>query len=166
MNLFALCQWLQSTSWATGIRESLYLYPTLYTLHIFGFVVMVTATSVLDLRVLGFGLSSRSASSVAHMALPWAKTGLAANLVTGFLVFAAQAVNMYTNAAFRWKMAMVLLVGLNFALIETTINRNVGNWGEGRTAPAVARASAVISILLWFGIVAMSRVIGFTGAYE
>jgi hypothetical protein len=166
MNLLVLCQWLQSTSLATWIRESLNLYPALYTLHIFGFVVMVTATSVLDLRVLGWGLGDRSVSSVAKLALPWAKAGLAANLVTGFLVFAAQAVDMYTNTAFRWKMLMVLLAGLNIVLVEATIYRTVEDWGQRGTTPAAARLSAMISILLWFGIVAMSRVIGFTGARE
>lgn len=166
MHLYEFCQWLQSTSWATGIRESLNLYPGLYTLHIFGFVVMVTATSVLDLRVLGWGLPNRSVSSVSNLALPWARAGLGANLLTGFLVFAAQAVDMYTNAAFRWKMVMVLLAGLNIVLIESAIKKNVGDWGERGRAPAIARFSAVLSILLWFGIVAMSRVIGFTGAHE
>jgi hypothetical protein len=33
MNVYALCQWLQSTSLATWIRESLNLYPALYTLR-------------------------------------------------------------------------------------------------------------------------------------
>jgi hypothetical protein len=166
MHLYALCQWLQSTSWATGIRESLDLYPALYTLHIFGFVIMVTATSVLDLRILGLGLRTRSVASVAHLALPWARAGLAANLITGFLVFSAQAVDMYTNTAFRWKMAMVLLAGVNIILLEKSINRSAGESGERGVTPSTARWGAVISILLWFGIVAMSRVIGFTGAHE
>jgi hypothetical protein len=166
MNLLGLSQWLQSTSWATWIRESLNLYPALYTLHIFGFVIMVTATSILDLRVLGLGLRGRSASSVAKQALPWAEAGLIANLMTGFLVFAAQAVDMYTNTAFRWKIAMVVLAGLNIVLVETSIKRNAATWRESGDTPAAVRMSAVISILLWFGIVAMSRVIGFTGARE
>jgi hypothetical protein len=166
VHLYALCQWLQSTSWATGIRESLDLYPALYTLHIFGFVIMVTATSVLDLRILGLGLRTRSVAGVALLALPWARAGLAANLITGFLVFAAQAVDMYTNTAFRWKIAMVLLAGVNIVLLEKSINRNAGESGERGATLAAARWSAVISILLWFGIVAMSRVIGFTGAHE
>lgn len=166
MHFYDLCQWLQSTSWATGIRESLNLYPALYTLHIFGFVIMVTATSVLDLRVLGWGLTNRSISDISHMALPWARVGLGANLLTGFLVFAAQAVDMYSNTAFRLKMLGVLAAGLNIVLIEATIKRNIGNWGDRGTAPALAKLSAVLSILLWFGIVAMSRVIGFTGARE
>jgi len=167
MGLHALCDWLQSTWWATGIRESLGLYPDLYTIHIFGFVIMVTATSVLDLRVLGLGLRNRSVSSVAGLTLPWAQAGLAANLVTGFLVFAAQAVNMYTNTAFRLKMVLVLLAGMNVVMIETMIKRNGSRWDEpGTIPPTAAKWSAVISILLWFGIVAMSRVIGFTGAME
>jgi hypothetical protein len=166
MHLYALAQWLQNTSWATGIRESLNLYPALYTLHIFGFVIMVTATSVLDLRLLGLGLVNRSVSTVSHLAIPWARAGLGANLITGFLVFAAQAVDMYTNTAFRVKMLLVLLAGLNVVLIELTIKRNQGDWGEKGPAPGMARFSAVLSILLWLGIVAMSRVIGFTGARE
>lgn len=166
MHPHALCQWLQDTSWATGIRESLNLYPALYTLHIFGFVIMVTATSVLDLRILGLGLVQRSVDSVSHLALPWVRAGLGANVVTGFLVFAAQAVDMYTNTAFRLKMLLVLFAGLNVVLVEMTIQRNRGDWGNGGRAPGIARFSAVLSIVLWFGIVAMSRVIGFTGARE
>jgi hypothetical protein len=166
MHLYALCQWLQSTSWATGIRESLNLYPALYTLHIFGFIIMVTATSVLDLRVLGLGLQSRSVSEVAHLTLPWAQAGLIANLTTGFLVFAAQAVDMYTNTAFRFKIAMVLVAGLNIFMLERAIKDSEGKWQEPGRTPSSIRWSAVISILLWFGIVAMSRVIGFTGARE
>ena len=166
MHLYDLCQWLQSTSWATGIRESLNLCPALYTLHIIGFVIMVTATSVLDLRVLGLGLQSRSVSTVAHLTVPWAQAGLAANLITGFLVFAAQAVDMYTNTAFRWKIAMVAVAGLNIFLIERGIKQSEGKWEEPGRTSAAAKWSAVISILLWFGIVAMSRVIGYTGARE
>jgi hypothetical protein len=166
MHLYELCQWLQSTSWATGIRESLNLYPALYTLHIFGFVIMVTATSVLDLRVLGLGLQSRSISNVAHLTLPWARAGLISNVTTGFLVFAAQAVDMYTNTAFRFKIAMVMLAGLNILMLDRAIKGSEGKWQEPGRSPSAIRWSAVISILLWFGIVAMSRVIGFTGARE
>ena len=164
MHLYALVQWLQDTSWATAIRESLNLYPALYTLHIFGFVIMVTATSVLDLRLLGWGLGGRTVSSVSNLALPWARAGLGANLITGFFVFAAQAVDMYTNTAFRVKMLLVLLAGMNVALLELTIRRQKG--GERESTPGIAKFSAVLSILLWLGIVAMSRVIGFTGARE
>ena len=154
------------SSWATGIRESLDLYPTLSTLHIFGFVVMVTAMSVLSLRVLELGMSNRPVASIARIAIPCAQGGLDANLTTGFLVFAAQAVHMHTNTAFRWKTAMVLVAAANILFMEMTIMRNAGNWGQLGPAPNFAKFSAVASILLWLGIVAMSRVIGFRSAHE
>ena len=164
--MLGLCQWLQSTGFATYVRESLNLYPALYTLHIFGFVIMVTATSALDLRVLGWALRESPVPGVYRRAIPWAKAGLAANLTTGFIVFAAQAVDMVTNTAFLLKMLMVLLAGVNIFVVKETAYKTVDQWGEKGEAPFAAKASAVISILLWFGIVAASRVIGFTGSRE
>ena len=166
MDLVALCQWMQDTSWATSVRESLNLYPALYTLHIFGFVIMVSATSALNLRLLGWSMRNRSVQSVAEIALPWFKWGLFANLATGFVVFASQAVAMYTNTAFRVKILLVLLVGVNILIFEATSYKRVGDWGRNEVSPFSARMTAAISFLLWFGIVAMSRVIGFTGAHE
>ena len=46
-------QALQDTWFASGIRQSLWLFPILYTLHILGVVILVGATSALDLRMLG-----------------------------------------------------------------------------------------------------------------
>jgi|ERR1700693_1966457 len=162
MHILALCQWLQSTGWATAVRESLYIYPLLYTLHIFGFVVLVTATATLDLRMLGWGLRDWSVSSAAELTLPWAKAGLAANVTTGFIVFSSTAVTMYNNTAFRLKMLMVLLAGLNILVFRKTAYRRVGEWGVRGATPTAAKLMAGGSLLLWFGIVAMSRVIGFT----
>jgi hypothetical protein len=73
---------------------------------------------------------------------------------------------MYTNAAFRFKIAMVLVAGLNIFMLERAVKGSEGKWQEPGRTPSSIRWSAVISILLWFGIVAMSRVIGFTGARE
>jgi hypothetical protein len=162
MGILAVCQWLQSTGWATAVRESLYIYPILYTLHIFGFVVLVTATSALDLRMLGWGLREWSVSRVAKLTLPWAKAGLTANVMTGFVVFSSNAVSMYNNTAFRVKMLLVLTAGLNILVFRRTTFRRVGEWGERGATPRAAKLMAGISLIVWFGIVAMSRVIGFT----
>lgn len=162
MHILALCQWLQSTGWATAVRESLYIYPLLYTLHIFGFVVLVTSASALDLRMLGWGMRDWPVTRVAEVALPWAKAGLAANVTTGFIVFASTAVNMYNNTAFRVKMVMVLIAGLNVLVFRATTYRRTGEWGERGATPRAAKLVAGGSLLIWFGIVAMSRIIGFT----
>jgi hypothetical protein len=160
--MLTFCQWLQALSWARGIRESLSLYPWLYTAHIFGFIILVTATSALNLRMLGWSMRNQPLSQISALALPWAKAGFAVQVTTGFLVFASQAVSMYNNTAFRVKMLMVLLAGANILLFQTAAYRGAGKWQESGATPAGAKLTAVFSILIWFGIVAMSRVIGFT----
>lgn len=153
-------QWLQDTWLGTGIRESLWLFPVLYTLHIFGVVILVAATSALDLRMLGLVMRKESVSDTAELLLPWAKAGFTAQMVTGAFLFIAQAAELSQNIAFLLKMTMVLLAGLNVLIFHLTAYRNVRQWSHGPT-PAGVRFSAVFSIFCWFGIVAMSRLIAF-----
>lgn len=153
-------QWLQDTWFSTGIRESLWLFPILYTLHIFGVVILVAATSALDLRMLGLVMRNETVSDTADLLLPWAKAGFAAQLVTGAFLFIAQSAELWHNIAFLLKMITVLLAGLNVLIFHLTAYRNVRQWSKGPT-PAGARFSAVFSLMCWFGIVAMSRLIAF-----
>jgi hypothetical protein len=152
--------WLRDSWIGTGIRESLWLFPVLYTLHIFGVVILVGATSALDLRMLGLVMRQEPVSDTADLLLPWAKAGFAAQVVTGTFLFIAQADELSRNIAFQLKMVLVLLAGLNVLIFHWTAYRDVRNWPRDAT-PAGARFSAVFSLTCWFGIVAMSRLIAF-----
>ncbi len=46
-------QWLENTSLAIYIRQSLWLYPGLETVHIIGIVLLVGPAFMFDLRLLG-----------------------------------------------------------------------------------------------------------------
>jgi hypothetical protein len=151
-------QWLHETPVATGIRESLYLFPVLYTLHIFGVVILVGATSALDMRMLGWTMRRESVARMAEMLLPWAKWGFAAQLVTGLLLFTAESADVVDNLAFLAKMALVLLAGLNVLIFHMTAYKNVREWEHGAT-PGVAKFSALFSLFCWAGIVTTSRMI-------
>jgi hypothetical protein len=164
--MLSFCHWLQSTGWATWVRESDNFFPALYVVHIFGFILLVASTSILDLRMLGWWMRDRSVSNLAALTLPWAKVGFAGNFITGVILFGAHATDMYTNTAFRVKMLMVLGACLNILLFEITTYRSVEEWGQRGATPSSAKVTAAISLFLWFGIVAMSRVIGFTGAQQ
>jgi len=164
--MLPFCHWLQSTGWAVWIKESYNVFPALYVIHIFGFILLVASTSILDMRMLGWWARDRSVSNVAELTLPWAKVGFASNFVTGLILFATHAVDMYTNTAFRVKMLLVLGAALNILLFQVTTYRSVEEWGQGGVTPRSAKATAAISLFLWLGIAAMSRVIGFTGAQQ
>ena len=73
--LFALCQWLEHSSMGTAVRESTWLFPTIETLHIFGIILLVGSTSILDLRLLGWAFREDSVSQLARRYLPWTWAG-------------------------------------------------------------------------------------------
>jgi hypothetical protein len=161
MNMFAFCQWLENSSFATAIHQSLWLFPMLETAHLFGIVSLVGATSALDLRLIGLTMKGEPVSRLAGRLLPWAWTGLTIQVVTGFCLFASEATRCFENKAFRIKMVMLVLAGLNALIFHRTVYRRVTTWDEAPATPVGAKLAGCCSILLWFGIVAAGRWIAF-----
>ena len=161
MNMFSFCQWLENSSWATAIHQSLWLFPMLETAHLFGIVSLVGATSALDLRLIGLTMKGEPVSRLARRLLPWAWAGLTIQVVTGFCLFASEATRCFENKAFRIKMVMLVLAGLNALIFHETVYRRVTTWDEAPATPLGAKFAGCCSILLWFGIVAAGRWIAF-----
>ena len=77
--------WLEESPLGKGIRESLWLFPIIETLHLFGIVLLVGATSALDLRLMGLTMRTEPVSRLAGRLLPWALVGFLVQIVTGSL---------------------------------------------------------------------------------
>ena len=74
------------------MRESLYLFPVVETLHVFGIVVLVTSAFLLDLRLFGVGpMRDEPVEKLAKWVLPWVVAGFTIQVVTGVLMFSAEA---------------------------------------------------------------------------
>ncbi len=162
MNLFAVCRWLEQTSIGTQVRTSLWLFPVIETVHLFGIVALVGSTSALDLRLLGLALREQSVKALAQRLLPWAWVGFAVQVVTGILLVASEATKMYGNIGFEIKMVLIVLAGANALVFHHTAYRSADTWGETRATPISAKLAGTFSILLWFGIVAAGRWIAYT----
>src|SRR5258706_11247326 len=54
--MLPFCRWLEQTSVGAGIRESLWLFPAIETLHLLGMAALVGTIAVFDLRLLGWML--------------------------------------------------------------------------------------------------------------
>jgi len=80
-------------------------------------------------------------------------------IVTGLLLFVSEPQKLYYSTPFAVKM-LCLLLGTVFAL---TVRRKVTLSREGRVRPAVMKLVALVSLLLWFGVGAGGRWIGFSG---
>ena len=161
-DLLAFCKWLEQTSLGAAIRESLWLFPAIETLHLLGMAALVGTTAVLDFRLLGWMKRRERFSELAGRLLPWAWAGFAVQVVTGVLLFSSEAVKIYSNPAFRLKLLLILLAGIHALIFHWTVYRDVARWDESPVLPAKAKLSGFVSILLWVAIVAAGRFIGFS----
>lgn len=152
--------WLETSSAAVAMREWLWLYPAVEIAHIVGFVVLVGAAVMFDLRLLGLS-ATLSARAMAHHLLPWARAALIIVVPSGTLMFAAHATEFVGNPAFRLKLLLLAGAGLNAWLFHRKSFRSVAAWDHERPAPPGARVAAVVSLLLWAGVIAAGRLIAY-----
>ena len=152
--------WLETSGPAAAMREWLWLYPVVEILHIVGFVLLVGAAVMFDLRLLGIsaGLSARA---MARHLLPWARAALVLVVPSGLLMFAAHATEFGENPAFRLKLLLLAGAGLNAWLFHRKSFGSVADWDRERRAPVGARVAAVLSLVLWAGVIAAGRLIAY-----
>ena len=152
--------WLERTPFAAAMRESLWLYPTVETAHIVGFVVLVGAAAMFDLRLLGFSRHLPVDGTARHL-LPWSRASLLLVVPTGLLLFMSDAAATWANPAFRLKMILLGCAGLNAWLFHRFTFRTVAAWNQDRPIPARAKGAAVASLLLWTGVISCGRLIAY-----
>jgi hypothetical protein len=157
--LYPTLEWLYEQPWATALRESEDVYPLIETVHVLSIAVIVGTVVPLDLRVLGLILNQEAVTRVARALLPTTWYGFLIMVLTGLPLFAAQAVDLYSNPAFRLKIMLLALAGSNALLFHSTTYRTVGDWDYANVAPRSARAFAVTSIVLWSAIIISGRLI-------
>jgi Family of unknown function (DUF6644) len=156
--VFHFCQWLDQTSYGREMRESLYLFPVVETLHVFGIVLLVSSAFLLDLRLFGAGpMRDEPVDKLARWILPWVWAGFTVQVVTGVMMFSAEATRASLNSLFWVKMFAILGAGVNALVFHTTIYKQVANWRQARVAPIGARIYGCFSIFLWLSIITLGR---------
>src|SRR5205807_10393630 len=106
------CERLDQSAMGAAVRESLWLFPTIETVHLLGMAALVGTVAVLDLRLLGWAMRRERVSALAGRLLPWAWPGFAVQVVTGVLLFPSEAVTVYSDPASRLKMILIFLATL------------------------------------------------------
>ena len=162
MDIAAILQWLEKTGLATGIRESLFVFPLLESIHVIGLALVFGTIAIIDLRLLGAASTERPFKRMASDILKWTWVAFALTALTGSLMFITNASVYYHNFYFRTKMALLVLAGINMLSFELTLGRTVHRWDRAAAAPPAGRAVAVLSLALWISVIFAGRLIGFT----
>lgn len=158
MEPLALAAWLEATPLGLWARNSAFGYPLANLLHLLGLVMLVGAIGVLDLRLLGL-FRRLPAGALAQGLIPLAATGLALMILSGVVMFSADAGPLARSALFRWKLVLIAAALANVAAFHLLWRRRAEGWsGE---VPAAARLIAAASLGLWLGAATLGRLIAY-----
>jgi hypothetical protein len=162
MDIVAFLKSLEASGLATGIRDSLWLFPLIESTHVIGLALVFGTILIIDLRLLGIASTQRSFKRMASDILKWTWAAFALTALTGALMFITNSLVYYHNFFFRTKMLLLLLSGINMLIFELTAGRTIHNWDKAPSAPSAGKAVAAVSLVMWISIIVMGRLIGFT----
>jgi hypothetical protein len=162
MDVDASLKSLEASGLATRIRDSLFLFPLIESIHVFGLALVFGTIAIIDLRLLGIASTQRSFKRMASDILKWTWAAFALTALTGLLMFSTNARVYYHNFFFRTKMLLLALSGINMLVFERTAGRTIHGWDKAPSAPTVGKAVAAVSLVMWISIIFMGRLIGFT----
>ena len=157
--ILALCQCLYDLPWVVQLEESETLFPIIESVHVLGIGLMAGTIITVDLRVLGLVFRHEPVRRIADALLPYTWWGFGLMVASGIPLFAAESVKVIYNPAFRIKLVLLALAGINAALFHKTVYRTVDSWGSGAISPFLARMLAGTSAALWFGVIVSGRMI-------
>jgi hypothetical protein len=157
MTLATIGRSIQDVGVFTAVRESMYVYPVLLSTHLacialFGGLILVT-----NLRLLGWVLTDIPAEALIQSLRPWKQAGFVVMVACGVLLGASKAEEYLTNPFFLTKMALLVGLGLHGLYFAGRVYRR----DERLISPSTARTAAVLSLILWVGVVSMGRWIAY-----
>ena len=158
MEPLALAAQLEASPLGLWARGSTFGYPLANLAHLLGLVMLVGAIGVLDLRLLGL-LRRLPAAALAHSLIPIAAAGLALMILSGVVMFAADAGPLVRSPLFRWKLVLIGAALANVAVFHALWRRRDERWaGE---LPGAARLTAAASLGLWLAAATLGRLIAY-----
>ncbi len=161
MSILSICEWIDSTAFSTGIRESIWVFPIIETVHLLGIGVSAGTILFVDLRLLGIGMKRERLSDVLEQLQPFTLLAFLVMAITGGLLFVSEAVKCYHSVFFQIKVVMLALAAANAAVFHYKVYPSVKLWDNLPETPAPARFAGALSLTLWIGIIAMGRAIAY-----
>lgn len=151
--------WLESREISYRIGES-WLFPFLESIHVLSACMVVGAILMLDLRLLGLAANRYGIERFAKELVPWSIGAFVVALITGVGMFIVRTIGYLDNSAFKLKLILLLLAGINMLIFHFGVFRSVNGWASAKVIPRAAKTAALLSLILWVGVMLAGRWIG------
>ncbi len=150
-------EWCDASWLGAAVRATTWGFALIECFHLLGMVCLLGSLLVVDLRLMGLGLRDQPVARVAKALEPVTLIGLATMVLSGALLFTSEAVKVYDNEAFPWKMLFLALGSITWF----TIHRQVTRLDDDRIGPIRGKLLGGLSLALWFGVALAGRAIAF-----
>jgi hypothetical protein len=159
-SLHAFCQWLAETPLSLVIQNVPWIIPTTQSIHILSVAIVISSAVMLDLRMLNVVGRSQPTASYAARFLPWIWWTLIVLALTGTVLIIGEPARSLENPSFQTKMVLLILAIGTTVFVQRPLaavrddpdaNRELGK-----------QLVAVVSLLLWVGIIFAGRWIAYT----
>jgi hypothetical protein len=154
----AVLAWLEASSLSTWVREgeTIWAFPTILTLHTFGMGLLVGCSIVISLRLLGIGRRLSVTPLRSLFTVMWG--GFWLNLITGSLLFAADATRRGTDPLFMTKLVFVA-IGVSTVIL---IRRTVFDAPDPNAAAAASgKMLGIVALAAWTAAVTAGRLLAY-----
>ena len=154
--LLPLFQWLEGLQVSGWLSTSTYVGPLINVFHLLALVIVFGSLLIVDVRLLGRGMTQQPVAKVARDARPWLIGALICMLLTGIPQLLSTPIREY-HSPFFWIKMRLLLVALTFTF---TLRHKVTMAAEASVGPILGRVVGLVSIVLWTWVAVEGRLIG------
>ena len=159
--LYELAQRVQEMPASVALRESLWVYPIIETIHVLGLCLFVGTAWLWDLRLLGLTLRRVPVSDLSRQILPWTVAGFAIMAASGLGLVFSEPLRFYSNIFFRIKLVLLIAAGLNAFVFHRTVGRRKEEWDSSLLTPFRAKLAGGLSLGLWATVIVTGRLIAY-----
>jgi uncharacterized membrane protein len=161
-----LSDWLSQTYLSSVLSDTTHMgtwliIPISQSFHILAVGTVMICVGMLNLRLLRIAGTKRSFADLTQRLMPWIWSALAVLLITGVLQTIAEPSRELLNLTFRVKMVMLLAVVVISTVYEVSTRKEPRYWELSPDRQRVGNVLAVLSLVLWFGILAAGRLIAY-----
>src|SRR5687767_12502493 len=153
--LLSFFAWVDSTSFASLMRDTAWGFAIMSVFHLFGIIMLLGGVAFMSMRLFGLFMADKPVSKVAEGLGRWTLLGLVVTLLTGAGLFSGETMRLYNSGPFWIQMTFLF-----FALIfHFSLYRKVTRWDDA--PPLLRGVTGFLAVTLWLGVGIAARAIGF-----
>ena len=153
----------------SGVRETVIhllrtvpgLPPIVQSFHILGIACVMGTMVMIHLRILGLAVPSQNVSEMIQRLMPWTAWSLLVSLASGMVFVIARPGKYFFNPLFGLKFAFLFSAVVLGLVVYRRSKKEVGYWEASAGRRGVVRVYALVSLVLWVGVVLAGRWIAY-----